>query len=125
VTHLPTAAVFFLFSFCSLLFVLQLANALVMPNIAAFIMDNSAQEDRAQALALRCVASTARARRSHLTCSSLVLPVLVLVLPVLVLVLLFVIVPLVALLLVLLILHATPQAHGAGCGYASRSQLDG
>jgi hypothetical protein len=32
-----------------------LANALVMPNVAAFIMDNSAQEDRAQALALRCV----------------------------------------------------------------------
>ena len=32
-----------------------LANALVMPNVAAFIMDNSAQEDRAQALALRYV----------------------------------------------------------------------
>ena len=32
-----------------------LANALVMPTVAAFIMDNSAQEDRAQALALRCV----------------------------------------------------------------------
>ena len=30
-----------------------IANALVMPNVAAFIMDNSAQEDRAQALALR------------------------------------------------------------------------
>lgn len=33
-----------------------LANALVMPNIAAFIMDNSAQDDRAQALALRLMA---------------------------------------------------------------------